>query len=108
MDAVLNGSSTTVPFSAFEEGKARQIFAEVRRSGTKIVVNDDDSAECILMSPEEYLKMSDDYNDVRLMAVAEDRLSRFDPSCLIPAEEVYRTLGITQEELDAMPEVELE
>lgn len=102
MDAVLNGSSTTVPFSAFDEGKARQIFAEVRRSGTKIVVNDDDSAECILMSPEEYLKMSDDYNDVRLMAVAEDRLK------LISQEDFDRMFGITHEDLEGWEDIELE
>ena len=108
MDAILNGTSTTVPFSAFEEGKARQIFAEVRRSGTKIVVNDDDSAECILMSPEDYLKMSDDYNDVRLMAVAEDRLNHFDRSKLISAEELYKELGITDEDIAGWEDVELE
>ena len=109
MTAILGTTSKTVPFSAFNEGKAGEIFAEVKRSGTKIVVNDsDDSAECILMSPEDYLKMSDDYDDARLLAVAEDRLSHFDLSKTIPAEEVYRKLGITHEEIDAMPEVELE
>ena len=108
MDAILNGSSTTVPFSAFDEGKARQIFADVRRSGTKIVVNDDDSAECILMSPEEYLKMSDDYNDVKLMAVAEDSLSRFDRSKLISQEDFDRMFGITPEDLEGWEDIELE
>lgn len=108
MCAMLSGVKRTVPLSAFDEGRARQIFAEVRHSGTKIVVNDDDSAECVLMSPEEYVKMSDDYNDVRLMAVAEDRLKHFDRSKLISAEDFYREFGITQEMIDAMPEVELE
>ena len=108
MDAVLSDSGRIVPFSAFDEGKARQIFAEVRSSGTKIVVNDDDSAECILMSPEEYLKMSDDYNDVKLMAVAEDSLSRFDRSKLISQEDFDRMFGITPEDLEGWEDIELE
>ena len=108
MCAMLSGVKRTVPFSAFDEGRARQIFAEVRHSGTKIVVNDDDSAECVLMSPEDYVRISDDYNNVRLMAVAEDRLKHFDRSKLISQEEFDRMFGITPEDLEGWEDIELE
>lgn len=82
----MSASSTVIPISAFNEGRAAEIFGEVRRSGTKLVVNDDDSAACIIMSPEEYMKMSDDYNEVRLLAIAGDRMKHFDRSKLISQE----------------------
>ena len=104
----MSANSTVVPMSVFNEGRAGEIFEEVRRSGTKLVVNDDDSAACILMSPEEYLKMSDDYNEARLLAVAEDRMKNFDRSRLIPAEEVYKEFGITDEDLEGWEDIELE
>lgn len=107
MTTTLEG--TTIPLSAFKDERADEIFAEVRRSGTKIVVNDsDDSAECILMSPKDYLRMSDDYDDARLLAVAEDRLNHFDRSKLISQEEIDRMFGITPEDLEGWEDIELE
>ena len=52
--------------------------------------------------------MSDDYNEIALLAVAEDRLKHFDMSNLIPAEEVYKEFGITQEDIDSWENIELE
>lgn len=104
----MSANSTVVPMSVFNEGRAGEIFEEVRRSGTKLVVNDDDSAACILMSPEEYLKMSADYNEVKLLAVAEDRMKNFDRSRLISQEEFDRRFGITEKDLEGWEDIELE
>ncbi|MBQ3403732.1 MAG: hypothetical protein IJG65_10250 [Synergistaceae bacterium] len=101
-------TNVTVPVSAFREGKASEVFEEVRREGTRLVVGDDDSAVCIIMRPEDYVRMSGEFYDVGAMRVAEDRFNHIDRSRLIPAEEVYKEFGITQEMIDAMPEVELE
>ena len=107
MTAILGQTRKTVPFSAFNEGKAGEIFAEVKRSGARIVVNGGE-AQCVIVPMDEYELMTMDRDDVRLIAIADERMSHFDLSKTIPAEEVYRKLGITQEEIDAMPEVELE
>ena len=104
-----NEKAHIVPLSLFKNGKACEVFDEVRRSGTKLVVNDDDdSAVCILMTPEDYMRMSDDYNEVRLIAIAEDRLEHFDESKLISQEEMDRILGITPEDLEGWEDIELE
>ena len=50
----------------------------------------------------------DEVNDARLLMMACERLQRLDASALIPEEQVWRELGLTQEELDAAGEVELE
>ena len=107
MTAILGTTKKTVPFSVFNEGRAGEIFAEVRRSGPRIVMNNNE-AECVIVPMNEYELMTLDHDDIRLIAIADERMSHFDPSKLIPAEEVYKKLGITQEELDAMEEVELE
>ncbi len=107
MTAILGTTNKTVPFSAFNEGKAGEIFAEVRSSGPRIVMNGT-KAEGVIVPMDEYGLMTLDHDDIRLIAIADERMSHFDMSKTIPAEEVYRKLGITQEEIDAMPEVELE
>lgn len=104
MTATLIATNKIVPLSAFNEGKACEIFAEVRRSGAKIVMNDD-LEECVLMSPEEY---NDKFNEAVLMGIAEERLKHFDRSKLISQEEFDRMFGITPEDLEGWEDIELE
>ena len=42
----------TVPFSAFNEGKAGEIFAKVRRYGSIIVIDNDGNEIYVITSPE--------------------------------------------------------
>lgn len=107
MTAILDTTTKTVPFSAFDEGKAAEIFAEVRRSGPRIVMNGS-KTEGVIVPMDEYELMTMDHDDVRLIAIADERMSHFDLSKTIPAEEFYKKFGITQEMIDAIPEVELE
>ena len=60
--------------------------------------------EWVIVPMDEYRLMTMDSDDVRLIAVADERMSHFDMS----SEEFYKKFGITQEMIDAMPEVELE
>ena len=94
-----------VPLSVFNEGRAGEIFAEVRHSGTKLVINSDDSTACVLMSPEEF---SDKFNEAILVGIAKERMSHFDPSRLISQEEFDRRFGITEKDLEGWEDIELE
>ncbi len=107
MTAILGITNKTVPFSAFNEGKAGEIFAEVRRSGSRIVMNGS-KTEGVIVPMDEYELMTMDRDDVRLIAIADERMSHFDMSKTLSEEEFYKDFGITQEMIDAMPEVELE
>ena len=71
--SVIEKNEKRIPVSMFNEGMAEKIFEEVRRSGTKVVIKND-LAECVLMSPEEYVKMSDAYNDAKLLELAYERM----------------------------------
>ena len=101
----MSANNTVIPLSAFNEGRAAEIFGEVRRSGTRLVVNDDDSAACILMSPEEY---SDKFNEAVLIGIARERMKHFDRSRLVSQEEFDRRFGITEKDLEGWEEIELE
>ena len=98
---------STVPISLFNRGLAGKVFEEVRRQGAKVVMKNN-APECVLLSPEEYLRLIDEVNDAKLAAAAAERMQHFDPAQAVPAEEVYRRNGITKAALDSMDEVEFE
>jgi len=90
-----------VPISRFNRGEANKIFDEVKESGSKIVIKNN-VPSCILISPEKYKEMVDLIDDQYLLLVAEER-ERYGSGVTYPAEEVYEELGITPDELDAIP-----
>ena len=97
----------TIPISLFNRGLAGKIFEDVKQSGAKVVMKNN-SAECVLLSPEEYVKIMDEVNDARLLSLANERMQNFNSANLIPGEALYKELGITKEDLDAIGEVEFE
>ncbi len=97
----------TVPITQFNRGFAGKIFEEVKQSGAKVVMKNN-AAECVLLSPEEYLRLMDEVNDARLFALAAQRLEQFDPSKTLSGEQLYAELGITKADLEQSDEVELE
>ena len=89
----------TVPITLFNRGQAGKIFEDVKRDGAKVVIKNN-VAECVLLSPEEYIKLMDEVNDAKLLAIATERMAHFDPDKLLSEEKVYRRLGITKEDLE--------
>ena len=66
------------------------------------------TAKCVLLSPKEYTDLIDELNDVHLLVIANQRLQNFDSSNLIWQDEVYKRLGIKEEDLDDYDQVEFE
>lgn len=97
----------TISISLFNRGLAGKIFEDVKQSGAKVVMKNN-SAECVLLSPEEYVKIMDEVNDARLLSLANERMQNFNSANLIPSEALYKELGITKEDLAAIGEVEFE
>lgn len=107
MADVTSAIRSTVPISLFNRGLAGKIFEEVKQQGSKVVMKNN-TPECVLLSPEEYLHLMDEVNDAKLAALAAERMQHFDPAAAIPAEEVYRSHGITEADLANLDEVEFE
>lgn len=97
----------TVSISLFNRGLAGKIFDDVKQSGAKVVMKNN-AAECVLMSPDEYVKLMDEVNDARLLTAANARMQNFNKDSLISGKELYEELGITKEDLDSIGEVEIE
>ena len=66
----LNVLDSIIPISRFNKGEANKIFSDVKKFGTKIVVKNN-VPECVLMSPQTYQQMMEEYEDAVLAAEAE-------------------------------------
>lgn len=97
----------TVPISSFNKGLAGKIFDEVKQTGAKVVMKNN-SPECILLSPDEYLKLLDEVNEARLLILANQRMANFNPESLTGIEELNERYKISAEELNNTEKVEFE
>ena len=100
----VNVLDSIIPISLFNKGQANKIFAEVKKSGTKIVVKNN-APECILMSPQSYQQMMEEYENAILAAEAEKRLAQ--KTEYISHEDVMKDFGLDSSDLDDV-EVNLE
>lgn len=107
MESVASAITRTIPISQFNRGQAGQIFSDVKKHGPKVVMKNN-TAEVVLIPPEEYIEIMDTVNDYLLLSMAVDRMSHYDPESLISEEEMDKRLGISENELDNIGEVEFE
>ena len=107
MDSVVSAVTKTVPISQFNRGLAGKIFSDVKAHGSKVVMKNN-TAEVVLLPPDEYVQIMDTLNDYLLLTMAVERMADFDPSTLISEEEMDKRLGITKKELDSIGDVEFE
>lgn len=107
MDSVVSAIKNTISISLFNRGMAGKIFKLVKDTGPKVVMKNN-VPECVLLSPEAYMKLVDEANDARLLMMAEKRLKKADMDKTIPVGKVFEDLGIKEEDLDDGDEVDLE
>lgn len=97
----------TVSISLFNRGFAGKIFEEVKQTGAKVVMKNN-TAECVLLSPEEYINLIDEVNDARLLTIAAKRLENYNPDTVLSEEDINTRFGITSDDLVDFEEVEIE
>jgi len=100
----VNVLDSIIPISQFNKGQANKIFSDVKKVGTKIVVKNN-VPECILMSPQNYQQMMEEYEDAILAAEAVKRLSQ--KTKYIRQDDVMKEFCLTASDLDDV-EVNLE
>lgn len=101
MDLAVLQTKNLVPISCFDEGGASRIFDAVEHDGPMVVMNNDHPV-CVLLSPKQYEVMIEMLSDAFLLEEAESRMAMNDDTKNIRQEEMMRTLGIRQEELDTI------
>lgn len=107
MNAIMGAIQKTISISLFNRGLAGKIFEDVKQHGAKVVMKNN-VAECVLMSPKEYVRLMDEVNDARLLVLADKRMQHYDGSNVISQAAVDQEFGFTPEELADADEVEIE
>lgn len=51
-----------VPISRFNRGEAKSVFEEVQKDGPKVVMRNN-TPLCVLISPEDYTELIENYNE---------------------------------------------
>ena len=96
-----------IPITRFNRGETSKIIQEVKQEGVKFIVKNN-NPECVLLSVEDYKNMLDELENAELLAIALERKAKNGDKPGIPFEQVMKEAGITQADLDAIDDSEIE
>ena len=107
MVSMAGALDSLVSISQFNKGYTSRIFDKLKEKKQMVVLKNNEPA-AILLSPEEYARLAEAEEDYLLLCEALRRMeqSKYEP--MLSMEEVMKELGVTQEELDALPDSEME
>ncbi len=106
MNTIRSAIENTVSISLFNKGLAGKIFEEVKTSGAKVVMKNN-SAECVLLSPNEYLSLLDELNKYKALAEANKRVNPIEKSEHFTFDDVRKNIAV-QDEKEESSKVEFE
>lgn len=96
-----------VPISQFNRGKASHIFDRLCTEKQLIVLKNNQPS-AIILSPEEYARLTEIEENYLLLLEANKRLTENNTKQNIPLDDVLSTLGITKDELEKTEDIEIE
>ena len=96
-----------VSISQFSKGQATQVFDRLKNEPQLVVLKNNVPA-AILLSPEEYGRLAEIEENYRLLVLAQERLSGDNLSRARSEADVMKNLGVTEDEINAAEDVELE
>lgn len=59
-----------------------------------IILIKSNPTECVLISPEEYIRLVDELNDAQLLNLAAERLAQFNPATVITQDQMEKEFGL--------------
>ncbi len=107
MGASTNITKSLVSISQFNKGQASRIFDRLHTED-QIVVLKNNKPEAVIVSLEEYDRLTEAEEDNYLLIEAIERLQKNDDKPGVSMDEIMADLGITQKDLDAIDDVEFE
>lgn len=96
-----------VSISQFSKGQATQIFDRLKNE-KQLVVLKNNAPAAILLSPAEFSRLMDMEENYRLITLAQERLDGKNLEKARKESDVMKSLGITQADIDAAGDVEIE
>lgn len=94
-----------IPISQFNKGQAAKIFDRLR-SEKELIVLKNNQPSAVILSPEEYSRLTEIEEDYLLLLEANKRLEESDTR--ISMEAVMENLGIKESDFDGVEDVEIE
>jgi PHD/YefM family antitoxin component YafN of YafNO toxin-antitoxin module len=95
-----------ITITSFNEGHASEIFERARSMGPLFVLKNN-APEVVIVSPEDYVRMSEAEENYTLLLEATERLAANAGRPATPIADVMAEFGITDADLEALDEVEL-
>ncbi len=107
MPTTLSFTKSLVPISQYNKGQASRIFDRLNHEDQLIVLKNNQPTAFIL-SPAEYERLSEVEEDYFLLMEALERLDKNGDEPGLSRDEIMAEFGITQADLDAVGDVEIE
>lgn len=96
-----------IPISQFNKGQAAKIFDRLHTEKELIVLKNNQPS-AVILSPEEYSRLTEIEEDYLLLLEANRRLENNGISSTVTMENVMQDLGITEDELAETEDVDIE
>lgn len=96
-----------VPISQFNKGQAAKIFDRLH-SEKELIVLKNNQPSAIILSPEEYSRLTEIEEDYFLLLEANKRMDDNGKKAALSFDSVMSNLGISEDELSDMEDVDIE
>lgn len=106
MDLVKEISNKTVSISEFNKGFAGRIFDDVKANGSKVVLKNN-TALCVLISPEDYSKLIEQLEDLKDLSLANERISSSKNENLFSRSDFEEKFSVNLDEVSPIDENEI-
>lgn len=106
MDLVKEISKKTVSISEFNKGFAGRIFDDVIANGSKVVLKNN-TALCVLISPEDYSKLIEQLEDLKDLSLANERISSSKNGNLLSRSDFEEKFSVNLDEVSPIDEDEI-
>ena len=73
-----------------------------------LLVMKNNTPECVLLSPEEYIRLLDEVNDARLLNTAVRRMAHFNPASVISQEQVDQEFVFSPSDYENTDDIDFE
>lgn len=107
MASIASVIENIVPVSDFSHGKAASIFRRITNQVPVTVVKNNRPV-AVIATPEEFAYLSEAEENIVLLEMALERLAANKDGSPIPEDAVLEKLGLTQQDLDAIADSEIE
>lgn len=99
--------NSLVSVTQFNKGQASKIFDRLRTE-RQLVVLKNNAPSAVILSPEEYERLSDIEEDYRLLLLAQNRIAEGGLEYTVPLQDVMADLGISNKEMEEAEDLDIE